>query len=48
MAKDHLDHHNQLTAETAAENVTPLATNAGENTSELLLQLFDLSKHILT
>ena len=40
-AKWHLDHQKQLPAAAAAANVTHLSTKPGENTSEVLLQLFD-------
>ena len=36
----------QRPAAAAAENVTPLYTNAGENTSEVLLQIFDPTETI--
>ena len=45
-AKGHLDQHKQRSASAAAENVTPVSTNSGENTSELLLQLFDPTEKI--
>ena len=39
--KGHLDQQKQQPASSAAEKVTPLYTKSGENTSEVLLQLFD-------
>ena len=48
-AKVHLDQHKQRPEAAAAANVTPLSTKSGENTSEVLLQLFDpTEKNILT
>ena len=47
--KGHLDQQKQQPAAAAAANVTPLSTKSGENTSEVLLQLFDpTGKNILT
>ena len=47
--KGHLDQQKQRPAATAAENVTPLYTKAGENTIKLLLQLFEpTEKNIMT
>ena len=40
-AKLHLDQQNQRPAAEANANVTPLSTKARENTSEVLLQIFD-------
>ena len=40
-AKGYLDQQKQRPAAAAAANVTPLSTKSGENTSELLLQIFD-------
>ena len=40
-AKGHLDQQKQRPAAAVVANVKPLFTNSGENTSEVLLQLFD-------
>ena len=40
-AKVHLDQQKQRPAAAAAENVTYLSTKAGENTSKVLLHIFD-------
>ena len=40
-SKGHLDQQKQLPAAAAASNITPLSTKSGENTSEVLLQIFD-------
>ena len=40
-AKGHLDQQKQRPAVAAAAKVTHLSTKAGENTSEVFLQLFD-------
>ena len=40
-AKGYLDHQKQRPDASAAANVTPLSTKAGENTSEVLIQIFD-------
>ena len=45
-AKDHPDHQKKWPAVAAAANVTPLSTNPGENTSEVLLQIFDPTENI--
>ena len=37
----HLEQQKQRPAAAGAENVTTFSTNAGENTSEVLLQIFD-------
>ena len=42
----HLDQQKQRPAAAAAVNVTPLSTKSGENTSELLLQLFDPTEKV--
>ena len=39
--KGHLDQQKQRLVASSAANVTPLATNAGKNTSKLILQIFD-------
>ena len=39
-AKGHLDQQKQIPEASADANVTPLSTNAGENTSEVILCLF--------
>ena len=47
--KGHLYQQKQQPATAAVANVTPLSTKSGENTSEVLLQLFDpTEKNILT
>ena len=46
-AKGRLDQQKQLPAAAVAANVTPLYTKTGENTSEVLLQLFDPNKKII-
>ena len=40
-AKGHLDQQKQQQATYAAANITPLYTKAGQNTSEVILQIFD-------
>ena len=40
-AKGNLNHQKQRPAAASAKNVTPLSTKAGENTNEVLLQIFD-------
>ena len=45
-AKGHLYHQKQLPATAAVANVTPLFTKSGENTIEVLLQVFDLTEKI--
>ena len=45
-AKGHLYQQKQRPAAVSAANVTPLSTKSGENTSEVLLQLFDPTKNI--
>ena len=40
-AKGNLNHQKQIPAAASAKNVTPLSTKAGENTNEVLLQIFD-------
>ena len=40
-SKDHLDQKEKRPTAAEAANVTPLSTKPGENTSELLLQIFD-------
>ena len=46
-AKGHLDQNKQRPAAAAAENVTHLSTKSGENTSELILQIFDPTEKII-
>ena len=46
-AKGHLDQQKQRPAASAAENVTPLSTKSVENTSEVLLQLFNPTEKII-
>ena len=41
MAKGHTEQKKQRPAVSVAANITPLSTKEGENTSEVLLQLFD-------
>ena len=45
-AKGHLDQQKQRPATAAAENITPLSTKSGENTSEVLIQLFEPTENI--
>ena len=45
-AKGHLDHQKQLLEAAAAANITHLSTKAGDNTNELLLQIFDPTEKI--
>ena len=42
--KAHLDQQNQQPAAAAYANVTHSSTDAGENTSEVFLQIFDLTE----
>ena len=46
-AKGHLDQQKQQPAATAAANVTHLSTKPGENTIEVLLQIFDPTGEII-
>ena len=49
MAKGHQNQQNKRPLAEAATNVTPIETKAGENTNEILLQIFDpTEKYILT
>ena len=43
-SKGNLDQKKQRPVASAAENLTPLSTKVGENTSEVLLQIFDPTK----
>ena len=45
--KRYLDQKKQLPVAAAAENITTLSTDAGENTSEVLLQIFDPSNFLI-
>ena len=46
--KGNLDHQKQLPVAVSAANVTRLSTKSGDNTSEVLLQLFDPAEKKLT
>ena len=46
-SKVHLDQQKQQTSAAVAANVTPLSTKSGENTSEVLLQIFDPTEKII-
>ena len=46
-SKGHLEQKKQLPAEASAANVTHLYTKTGENTSEVLLQLFNPTEKII-
>ena len=45
-AKGNLNQQNQRSVESAAANVTPIVTKAGENTNEIPLQIFDPTEYI--
>ena len=48
-SKGHLDQQKQQSSLEAATNVTPLDTKKGDNTSEVLLQIFEPTEtNILT
>ena len=46
MAKGRLDQQQQRPEALSDENVTPIVTKAGENTNEILLQIFDPTEKI--
>ena len=48
MANGHLYQKKQGPEEAAAANMTPLSTKAGENTNEVLLQIFEPTEKNLT
>ena len=46
MAKGNLNQQKKWPVTEAATNLTPIVTNAGENTNEILLQIFDPTEKI--